>query len=246
MMKHEFKFQFGQAVRVLDYDSPRMEHYAVILRRWLEAYRGNEDPDELEEQYEIELTFNGNKQQCMFLVDDITEDPDGNYWKIGDNNMVVENKELTIGHAKNHWLKNRKDKNLAALKQFAKINNHGFPVDDEFSLQQGSPCEGNLDIYYAHQYVEDEEPVWEQWDQHEDYEVSKLTKTNILVGSVTINYEGEYYNDDSRGYITKGGKTLAMINHKSGKMSRKKTDDSTEFVVSYEYDYDKNKECNES
>ncbi len=254
-MKHEFKFQLGQTVKVLDYDNPRTEHYAAVLRRWLEAYRGNEDPDKLEEQYEVELTFNGYKQRCMFLVDDITEDPDGNYWK------------LTIGHTKNHWLKKRKDKELAALlEKFPTINledmedipepkielpplvfsSFGFPQDDEFSLQQGSPCEADLSIFYPYQYVEKEEPVWEQWEHHENYEVSKLRMTNILVGSVTIKYKGEYYRDNSKGYITRRctpcyGKTLAMINHKSGKMSRRKIDGSAEFAVSYEYDYDKNK-----
>lgn len=116
-MKHNFKFQLGQAVRVLDYDSPRTEHYAAVVRRWLEAYRGNEDPDELEEQYEVELTFNGNKQRHMFLVDDITEDVNGNYCKI-------------VGNKKgNYWLKKRTEKtNEFPEERWAPAEDYWIPI----------------------------------------------------------------------------------------------------------------------
>ena len=227
-MKHNFKFQLGQAVRVLDYDSPRTEHYAAVVRRWLEAYRGNEDPDELEEQYEVELTFNGNKQRHMFLVDDITEDVNGNYWRI---------KNMVIGHAKNHWLKKRKDKDLASLQWLA--NNDGFPQDDEFSLQQGCNGEGNLEIFYAHQYIQNETLEWEECER---YDRTKLDKSHILPGSVVVEYNGELCNDDDHLFIrTKAGKAFAMVNHKSGIILCRKGDDKFG-VVSYEYDHHKHQD----
>ena len=79
-MKHNFKFEIGQTVIVLDYDVPRKEHHGIVTRQWLEAYRSNSDPDELEERYEVQVVCGKQDQLCEFLVSDLTDDEEGNYW----------------------------------------------------------------------------------------------------------------------------------------------------------------------
>ena len=224
-MKHNFKFQLGQAVRVLDYDDPRTEHYAAVTRQWLEAYRGNEDPDALEEKYEVELKFNGKKQLSVFSVDDITEDVHDSYWK------------LTIGHAKNHWLKKRKDKDVAALQRLA--YGHGFPADDECSLHQfAGHGEANLSIYYAYQYVQEEKL---EWNERKYCYGARLSKSHILPGSIVIEYDGELCNDDKRMAVrTKSGKPIAVVDYKHGNIFSVRREKLG--TISYEYDCDKHNE----
>jgi hypothetical protein len=62
----------------------------------------------------------------------------------------------------------------------------GFPQDDEFSIQQGCPCDVNLDMYYTHQFMQNEtvRPSAINVMPTNEYEVTyKLEKDKILRGS---------------------------------------------------------------
>lgn len=67
-MKYSFQFARKDQVVVLDYDEPRKEHNAVVLRRWLEE----DEQSNIQEHYDVLLNgSDGKPQQCEFLAADM-------------------------------------------------------------------------------------------------------------------------------------------------------------------------------
>jgi len=110
---------------------------------------------------------------------------------------------------KNKWLERRNTIN-------------GFPADDEFSIQQGDRyCGANLDIYYAHQFVQNEKsskngfskiktaeelrkPTGRDYNPCFLYAYCLLEYTPVLKGSIT----GTIFGDGKRMgtfAVTEGG-----------------------------------------
>ncbi len=124
----------------------------------------------------------------------------------------------------NYWIMKRNVK-----------NNDGFPVDDECSLHQSCHGEANLDIYYAHQYVQEEKLEWKECRYCYG---AKLSTSHILPGSIVIEYDGELCIDDKRMAVrTKSGKPVAVVDYKHGNIYC--TGRGKFGTISYEYDCDK-------
>jgi hypothetical protein len=91
---------------------------------------------------------------------------------------------------------------------------HGYPQDDAISLMQGDPygSNGNLDIFYAHQFVQNEKTVVHPGGSNESWFI--LEHTPILEGSLT----GTIYRNDTpiQTFVvnTDGTSSLAIVKTK--------------------------------
>ena len=137
----------------------------------------------------------------------------------------------------------------------------GFPQDDEFSIMQGDNGTANLDLYYAHQFMQNE--CVEHRGNKTNRVAYKFDKGFILEGTVCgtiyvkdplkyngytkfavqtfqITYDGEFKptNIGSPELKVVAGK----MDHLHGKLSLEwnGVPEGTELVVSYEYDMIKN------
>ena len=134
-------------------------------------------------------------------------------------------------------------------------NNGGFPTDDANTLQQLASGDANLDIYYSHQFVENETSSTD--DGGDTLSVfSPLEHTPILAGTIT----GTIY-DDSVGAVQNfsvdengtfaftsigsptNSVTSATLDLTTGEMTMtwNNAPGSNHVVISYEY----NMECNQ-
>jgi len=104
-----------------------------------------------------------------------------------------------------------------------------FPKDDEYSIHQGSGCV-NLDYFYIHQFVQNEEVVLKE--QASEFSTFNLNRKHILAGSLT----GTIYQITTTDKADKEGDELLAYfkadEHGDFKFYKKPADPDIPFVPS--------------
>lgn len=131
------------------------------------------------------------------------------------------------------------------------VKNAGFPQDDEYSLQQGCGGNANLDIFYAHQFVQNETLKAINADLGTVHHYH-FAKTPILAGTTTaIVYVGDTavqtfcVSSSGKFTFTNIGEPLTYategsLNLETGELELRMSHYPSELVsvvASYEYDH---------